>query len=96
MVIAPVNDGGPVMFAAASKQLYGSHYFDSSLGLTLLLRDINPGTTVLVYINRSRIDVLSGFLGGLKRAIVRSRGRSAMEDTLARIRTRLPERVIQN
>ena len=95
MVIAPVNDGGPVLFTAASKQLYGSHYFDSSLGLTLLLRDSDPGSTVLVYVNRSRIDALSGFLGGLKRAIVRSRGRSAMQDTLTRIRTRLPERVSQ-
>lgn len=93
MVIAPVSDGGPVVFAAASKQLYGSHYFDSSLGLTLLLRDTDPRSTVLVYVNRSRIDALSGFLGGLKRAIVRSRGRSAMADTLTRIRTRLPARV---
>jgi hypothetical protein len=96
MVIAPVNDGGPVVFAAASKQLYGSHYFDSSLGLTLLLRDDDPDATVLLYVNRSRIDLLSGFLGGLKRAIVRSRGRSAMEDTLTRIRTRLPARINQN
>jgi hypothetical protein len=96
MVIAPVHDGGPVVFAAASKQLYGSHYFDSSLGLTLLLRDVDPGSTVLLYVNRSRIDLLSGFLGGLKRTIVRARGRSAMEDTLTRIRTRLPERVNQD
>jgi hypothetical protein len=96
MVIAPVNDGGPVVFAAASKQLYGSHYFDSSLGLTLLLRDVDPDATVLLYVNRSRIDLLSGFLGGLKRAIVRSRGRSAMEETLTRIRARLPQRVDQN
>ena len=96
MVIVPIRDGGPVLYAAASKQLYGSHYFDSSLGLTLLLRDEDPGSTVLVYVNRSRIDVLSGFLGGLKRAIVRSRGRSAMEDTLTRIRTHLPKHVNQN
>jgi hypothetical protein len=96
MVIVPVKDGGPVLYAASSKQLYGSHYFDSSLGLTLLLRDDTPGSTVLVYVNRSRIDVLSGFLGGLKRAIVRSRGRSALEDTLTRIRTHLPKHVNQN
>lgn len=92
LVITPVNDGGPVAYAATSKQLYGSHYFDSSLGLTLLLRDSDPGSTVLLYFNRSRLDVLSGFLAGLKRAIVRSRGRSAMEDTLTRIRERLPLR----
>jgi hypothetical protein len=89
MAIYPVPSG-PVAYAAASKQLYGSHYFDSSLGLTLLLRDDRPASTVLVYLNRSRVDVLDGLLGGLKRAIVRSRGRAAMADTLTRIRVRLP------
>jgi hypothetical protein len=84
---------GPVVYAVASKQLYGSHYFDASLGLTLLLRDDQPSSTVLVYLNRSRVDALDGFLGGLKRAIVRSRARSAMADTLTRIRTRLPARI---
>ena len=83
----------PVIYAAASKQLYGSHYFDSSLGLTLLLQDDNPSTTTLVYLNRSRIDVLDGFLGGLKRAVVRSRARAAMSDTLSRLRVRLPARL---
>ena len=92
MAIQRVPDG-PVAYAVASKQLYGSHYFDSSLGLTLLLRDEQPESTVLVYVNRSRVDVLDGFLGALKRAIVRSRARSAMADTLARIRTRLPARI---
>jgi hypothetical protein len=92
MAIQRVSDG-PVVFAAASKQLYGSHYFDSSLGLTLLLRDERPSSTVLVYLNRSRIDALDGFLGGLKRAIVRSRARAAMDDTLTRIRARLPARI---
>ena len=87
--IAPVASG-PVAFVAASKQLYGSHYFDSSLGLTLLLRDDHPGSTVLLYVNRTRVDVLDGLFGGLKRAIVRSRGRAAMADTLVGIRTRLP------
>lgn len=92
MAIQRVMDG-PVVYAAASKQLYGSHYFDSSLGLTLLLRDEQPTSTVLIYLNRTRVDELDGFLGGLKRAIVRSRARSAMSDTLARIRVRLPARV---
>ena len=91
LAIATVGEG-PVAFAAASKQLYGSHYFDSSLGLTLLLRDDRPASTLLIYLNRSRLDVLGGFLGGLKRAIVRSRARSAMADTLTRIQTRLPQR----
>ena len=93
LAIASLGETGPVAFAAASKQLYGSHYFDSSLGLTLLLRDDQPASTVLVYVNRSRVDALDGFLSGLKRAVVRSRARAAMEETLTRIRTRLPGRL---
>lgn len=93
MAIARIDGDGPVQFAAASKQLYGSSYFDSSLGLTLLLQDDTPGSVVLVYVNRSRVDALDGFLSGLKRAVVRARGRSAMADTLVRIRTRLPARL---
>jgi hypothetical protein len=92
MAIQPVADATPVLWVAASKQLYGSHYFDASIGLTILLRDEQPSSTVLVYVNRSRIDALDGFLGGLKRAVVRARGRSAMADTLNRIRARMPQR----
>ena len=87
MAIYPVPEGA-VAYAAASKQLYGSHYFDSSLGLTLLLRDDRPSSLILVYLNRSRVDALGGFLGGLKRAIVRSRGKAAMEQTLSRLQRR--------
>lgn len=90
LAIVPLADNGPLAFAAASKHLYGTYYFDASLGLTLLLRDEQPASTVLVYANRSRVDMLDGFLGGLKRAVVRSRARAALEDTLVRIRTRMP------
>jgi hypothetical protein len=93
LAIVPLDGDGPVAYAAASKHLYGSYYFDASLGLTLLLRDAQPSSTVLVYANRSRVDMLDGFFGGLKRTVVRSRARAALEDTLVRIRTRLPERL---
>jgi hypothetical protein len=91
LAIVPVHDNA-VAFAAASKQLYGSSYFDASLGLTLLLRDQHPSSTLLVYVNRSRVDVLGGLLGGLKRAVVRSRARAAMVDTLTGIQARLRTR----
>ncbi len=51
----------------ASKQIYASHYFDASLGMTAALDDdsqaSDPGM-YLVYLNRSRIDLLGGFFGG--------------------------------
>lgn len=70
----------------ASKQIYASHYFDASLGLTAALDDpgdaSNPGM-YLVYMNRSRIDLLSGFFGGLRRVILRGRLRDGMRKNLA-------------
>jgi hypothetical protein len=75
-------------YAAASKQIYGSHYFDSSLGITILL-DVpggNPPGMIMAYVNRSRLDALGGFFGGLKRTIVRSRTQSAMGDSLVEAR----------
>ena len=60
--------------AIASKQIYASHYFDASLGLTFVLDDPDsPGTMYLAYLNRSRIDLLGGFLGGIRRMVLRGR-----------------------
>jgi hypothetical protein len=78
----------PGRAAIASKQIYASHYFDASLGLTAALDDpgdaSNPGM-YLVYMNRSRIDLLSGFLGGLRRVILRGRLRDGMRRNLAEV-----------
>ena len=81
-------------FAVASKQLYGSQYFDASLGLTLLLPDdaAGDGSAYLVYVNRSRLDVLGGMLGAVKRPIVRSRTRSAVADQMIKVRDMVERR----
>ena len=76
----------------ASKQLYASHYFDASLGLTAALDQgagpVHP-SMYLVYLNRSRIDLLAGFWGGLRRAIVRGRLREGMRKHLVEIARKL-------
>ena len=78
----------PGRAAIASQQVYASHYFDASLGLTAALDDpgyaSNPGMYI-VYLNRSRIDLLSGFFGGLRRAILRGRLRDGMRKNLAEV-----------
>jgi hypothetical protein len=95
LAIARVSDPHVEAFAAASKQIYGSRYFDSSLGITVLVdagaRDGRP-RSFLVYANRSRIDALGGFLGRLKRAVVQVRTRSSMRDSLAAARTLVERR----
>ncbi|MEO8077746.1 MAG: hypothetical protein ABI818_15565 [Acidobacteriota bacterium] len=94
LAIARLSGQAPALFAAASKQIYSSHYFDASLGLTVLLADgaADAPSSYLVYINRSRIDALGGVFGGLKRIIVRSRTRSAMASTLEEARARVEQR----
>jgi hypothetical protein len=78
----------PGRVAIASQQIYASHYFDASLGLTAALDDpgdaSNPGMYI-VYLNRSRIDLLAGFFGGLRRAILRGRLRDGMRKNLAEV-----------
>lgn len=79
-------DAQPGRAAIASKQLYASHYFNASLGLTAALDDSGDGSQpgmYLVYLNRSRVDLLQGFWGGLRRAFLRSRLRNGMRKNMA-------------
>ncbi|MEP7304866.1 MAG: hypothetical protein ABJA98_05060 [Acidobacteriota bacterium] len=94
LAIARLSDSAPAMFAVASRQIYGSHYFDASLGLTVLLRDnaSHAPASYLLYVNRSRLDALGGIFGGLKGAMVRSRTRSAMSNSLIEARDRVEKR----
>jgi hypothetical protein len=88
LVIAPLTPSGNA-FAAASKQIYSSHYFDSSLGITVVVdegADRKPPRSFLAYANRSRIDALGGLWGPLKGAVVRARTRSSVRDNLAAAR----------
>src|SRR5215204_5184647 len=62
---APAVGDSPVAYAIGSKQIYAMHYYDASLGLTLLVPDrasASPATYV-IYLNRSRIDLFDGAFG---------------------------------
>lgn len=64
----------PGVTLISSKQIRSSHYFDGSLGLTLVF-DAPPSegggkACYLIYVNRSRIDLLRGGLLGFKRTLV--------------------------
>lgn len=89
LLMGPAPEAGPGAWMATSLQLYASHYFDASLGLTLLWPHADGST--LVYYNRSRVDTFEGLLGGMLRRMVRSRARSAvrtqMRDLQQRLRT---------
>jgi hypothetical protein len=91
MAILPAENDSPVAYAVASKQLYGMHYFDASLGLTLLIPDpaASTATTYVVYLNRSRIDLFDGVFGGIARKLVSSRARALVSEQLAQVRRTL-------
>jgi len=85
---------GPSAYAIASKQIYGTHYFDASLGLTVLVRDqsVSSPAMYLVYLNRSRVDIFDGLFGGIARTIVNTRARSLVATQLGRLQRSMEER----
>ena len=87
VLISPPAGGSAV---AATKQIYASHYSSASIGLTSLLTRASGAEPrlLVVYTNRTRVDVFGGLLGGLKRPIVRGRARDAAERMLQRLRER--------
>jgi len=87
----PRGDPRPIL--VASKQIYASHYITSSLGLAAFFESPGGSTgcrTYLMYLNRSRADLLGGgVLSALIRAIVKRRVRSGLEKNLQLTRERL-------
>lgn len=73
----------------ASKQIYASHYFDASLGLTAAVLDADGSGIYLMYLNRSRADGLDGAFSGIKRWILEGRIVKGMNENLKIIRTKL-------
>lgn len=88
VIIRPPNNGVAVI---ASKQLYASHYATASLGFTVLIDQSGTSgpRTLLIYMNRTRVDMFGGLLGGVKRTLVRSRAKAGAERMLLTLRTRL-------
>jgi len=91
LAIVPGERESPVKYAVASRQIYAMHYFDVSLGLTLLVPDTAAAkpVTYVVYLNRSRIDIFDGVLGGIARKVVKGKARSLVAEQLERVRRTL-------
>jgi hypothetical protein len=91
LAIVAGEQGSPVQYAIASRQIYAMHYFDASLGITLLIPDTtsSKAATYVVYLNRSRIDLFDGVLGGIARKVVKGKARSLVAEQLERLRRAL-------
>jgi hypothetical protein len=95
---AAAVDDSPIAYAIGSKQIYAMHYYDASLGLTLLIPDraAPSAATYVVYLNRSRIDLFDGLFGGVVRRVVAGRARGLVADQLQRLQRVLASDVPQH
>ena len=92
MTIYTVTRDGVANVIVSSKQLYASRYFESSFALTVFVEVAEPGpspASYLIYLNRSRTDLLGGILGGAKRSIVESGMVRGVKKTLLVTKNRL-------
>jgi hypothetical protein len=76
-----------------STQLYASHYVDGALGVTAVVCGAFA-SCYLAYLNRTRVDLLGGLFGGLKRAVIEDRiesdGPALMRDVRRRLESGMP------
>ncbi len=79
-------------FLIASKQIYASHYMEGSLALTMLFdrKDSDPSPSFyLVYVNRSRIDLLRKWYSFLARGNVSDSARNSLHKTVSELKNRV-------
>ena len=92
VVIVPlVGEGSPVAYAIATKQIYASHYFHTTLELRFLVNDVAADTPgfYLLSIIRSRNDGMAGFTGSLLRPIISRRSRSGVRRYLEYVKRQM-------
>ena len=94
-IVRGVSDEGLPDALVAARQIYASHYMDGSLAVTALVRGAGGSPSYLVYLNRSEVDVLDRFFGGMVRRIVerrlRTEGAAALEGLRRRLESGVPD-----
>jgi len=73
----------------AGKQIFATHYLNASLGVTALVRGEPGRSNYLIYVNRSRLDMLRGRLAGIIRWYMQRRLKAEAANVLEGLRRRL-------
>lgn len=87
-LVRPNDDRLPEV-VAVSRQVFASHYVTGSLAITALTRGTASTPRYLLYLNRSRIDVLKGPFAGLARHMIERRLKAEAPSSLQNLRRRL-------
>jgi hypothetical protein len=88
-IFRPETDRQLPAVVIASKQIFATHYIEGALGLTIVMRDASDRTPYLVYLNRSRLDLLRGVFGGITRSVLESRLKRHAPQVVRGLRSRL-------
>ncbi len=88
VMLAP-GGAGPPETIVAGKQIFASHYVDASLNITAIVGGPSPGERYLVYLNRSRVNVLDRWYGGLARMLIGRRLKGDAADVFRGLKARL-------
>ena len=88
VTIYPRKRGNASEVLIASKQIYASHYFESSLAFTMMIPR-EGGGSYLLYLNRSRTDTLRGFFSGITRMFISGHVRDGAAKSLQLAKSRL-------
>lgn len=78
---------GTVVFG--SKQVFASHYFESSLGMALFIEVPGAPYGYVTYLNRSRVDTLRGLLAPIARLVAARRARDGLGRMLIDVKRKL-------
>lgn len=89
--VAILHDS-PDRAIVVGKQIFSSRYMDGAIAVTAITTDPASGARYLIYMNRSSVDLIGGFFGGLKRSILESRLKGEVPEIIRRLRGRLERR----
>lgn len=85
------TDPGTGNVMIVTTQIYASHYMDGSIGFNALMPDRtskNDPAFYWVFMNRSQVGRLSGFVGAIARPIMQRRARSGLAKSLLQTKQR--------
>lgn len=88
-IVCPKSDHRLPAILVVGKQIFATHYLEGGLGLTMVVRDAANGASYLTYINRSQVDSLRGFFGGLVRGMLEDRVERQAPQIIQGLRARL-------
>jgi hypothetical protein len=88
-IVRPDSDHRLPAVLVAGKQIFATHYVEGGLGLTMVVRDAINGAPYLAYVNRSQVDLLRGFFGGVVRGVLEDRVERQAPPIMRGLRARL-------